>query len=230
MQNSRLRKTLPLTAALLLGGLATCADEGGTTSPGAQTSAPAATTSASPTPVAVIPNLTGEMTQVTLDKQFVAGLTQLKLTPGTVGKATIKDGVASFPITGGNVKYFPPGTTDPYVQGLIEHDGSGLSLTKGDTRVELTDFEVDPGESLLYGQVSANGKVAVERAPLFFLDGRTLQPLQVNQSESTAVLEGTTVSLSAPAADLLNQTFKTDALAEFFPVGVAKITVKVPAS
>ena len=74
----------------------------------------------------------------------------------------------------------------------------------------------------------ANGTVAAESAPLFFLDGRTLKPLQVNKDEGTAVLEGTTVSLTKEAADLLNKTYKVDALKEFFPVGVAKITVKLP--
>jgi hypothetical protein len=44
------------------------------------------------------------------------------------------------------------------------------------------------------------------------------------------VLEGTTVSLTKTAADALNMVFKTDALAEFFKVGVAEITVDVPQS
>ena len=35
--------------------------------------------------------------------------------------------MASFPITGGNVTYYTPGTESPYVQGMIDHDGSGLS-------------------------------------------------------------------------------------------------------
>jgi hypothetical protein len=40
-----------------------------------------------------------------------------------------KDGVASFPITGGSVTYYEPGSDSPYVQGEIDHDGSGLGLT-----------------------------------------------------------------------------------------------------
>jgi hypothetical protein len=134
-----------------------------------------------------------------------------------------KKGVARFPITGGNVTYYKPGTVAPFVQGEIDHAGSGLSLTGGGKTVELTDFVVDPGASVLTGTVSVDGAVAAESAPLFFLDGRTLQPLKTEGS--TAVLEGTTVKLKDEAASLLNDTFGTDALAGGLVIGVAKITV-----
>ena len=175
------------------------------------------------TPVAKIDALSGQSTSVTLAPSFVAGLTSLKLTPAPVGTAKIDGAVATFPITGGNVTYFTPGSVSPYVQGKISHDGSGLSLTGGGTKVELTDFVVDPAKSVLTGKVTANGKVAAESAPLFFLDGRTLKPLQT--AGDTAILEGTTVSLTKEAADLLNKTYNVTALTPFFPVGVAKITV-----
>jgi hypothetical protein len=77
--------------------------------------------------------------------------------------------------------------------------------------------------------VSVDGEVAAEDAPLFFLDGRTLDPLAVNESNGTAVLEGTTVKLKAEAAELLNQTFGVTALEEGLEVGVAKITVNTEA-
>ena len=80
------------------------------------------------TPVAEIPSLSGKDTAVTLDAGFVKALGTLKLTPAPVGTAEIsKAGVASFPITGGNVTYYKPGTVSPYVQGMIDHDGSGLA-------------------------------------------------------------------------------------------------------
>jgi hypothetical protein len=178
-------------------------------------------------PVAEIDDLSGGVdTQVTLDAGFVKALTSLKVTPAPVGDATIsKAGVAKFPITGGNVKYYKPGSVTPYVQGEIDHDGSGLSLTAGDTKVELTDFKIDPGASVLTGKVSVNGTVAAESAPLFFLDGRTLNPLATGPN-NTAILEGTTVKLKQEAADLLNKTFKIDALKAGLVIGVAKITVK----
>ncbi|MEJ7689713.1 MAG: hypothetical protein WKF76_04385 [Nocardioidaceae bacterium] len=184
----------------------------------------AADSKSKPTPVAKIDKLSGDNTQVTLDQGFVDALTSLKLTPGVVGDATLKGGAVSFPITGGNVTYYKPGSIDPYVTGLIEHNGSGLSLTAGKTVVELTNFEVDPGSSKLFGDVIVNGKEAAPHAQLFNLDGRTLKPLQTGPN-NTAILEGTKVTISEAAAGLLNQTFKTDAVKKGLLVGVAKITV-----
>ena len=186
-------------------------------------STPAKTT---PAPVAQIDSLSGRSTDVALDKGFVQALGTLKLTPAPVGDGSIsKAGVASFPITGGNVTYYKPGSVSPYVQGEIDHAGSGLSLTGGGKTVKLTNFVVDPGKSVLTGKVTVDGKVAAESAPLFFLDGRTLQPLKA--AGSTAVLQGTTVKLKDEAASLLNDTFGTDALKGGLVIGVAKITVNV---
>lgn len=69
----------------------------------------------------------------------------LKLTPGTVGKARLAKGSLIFPITGGNVTVFKPGEVSPYVIGKIQHVGSGFSLSAGGTKVELSNFNVDPG-------------------------------------------------------------------------------------
>ena len=203
------------TIAVLAVGLAACGDDEDTTTSSA---------AAQPEPVAQIDTLSGQNTEVMLDSGFVDALGTLKLTPAPVGDGKItKQGVARFPITGGNVTYYEPGTVSPFVQGEIDHDGSGLSLTGGGKTVELTDFVVDPGASVLTGKVSVDGEVAAESAPLFFLDGRTLQPLKAEGS--TAVLEGTTVKLKDEAATLLNDTFGTDALAGGLVIGVAKITV-----
>ena len=183
-----------------------------------------------PEPVAQIDTLTGQNTAVKLDAGFVQALTDLKVTPGPVGSAKItKAGSAVFPITGGNVTYYKPGSVSPYVQGRVDHDGSGLSLTAGGTKVELEDFVVDPGTSTLTGKVLVDGQEAAASAPLFFLDGRTLDPLKTVNGGKQAVLEGTTVKLKAEAADLLNKTFKIDALKEGLVIGVAKITVNTGA-
>jgi len=204
------------TAAVLALGVGACGDDE------EQPTTPAA--SSQPEPVAQIDALSGQKTAVALDSGFVEALGTLKLTPAPVGDGKItKAGIASFPITGGNVTYYEPGSISPYVQGEIDHDGSGLSLTGGGKTVELTDFVVDPGASVLTGKVTVDGSVAAESAPLFFLDGRTLQPLQA--AGSTAVLEGTTVKLKEEAATLLNDTFGTDALKGGLVIGVAKITV-----
>jgi hypothetical protein len=202
--------------AVLGAGLAACGEDDSTT--------PAPAAAAQPEPVAQIDALSGRSTEVMLDGGFVDALGTLKLAPAAVGDGKItKAGVARFPITGGNVTYYEPGTVSPFVQGEIDHDGSGLSLTGGGKTVELTDFVVDPGASVLTGKVSVDGSVAAESAPLFFLDGRTLEPLKAQGD--TAVLEGTTVKLKDEAATLLNDTFGTDALAGGLVIGVAKITV-----
>jgi len=207
--------TLACVATLSLGAAA-CGDD--------ENESPASAAASQPEPVAQIDALSGRSTAVTLDAGFVEALGTLKLTPAPVGDGKIsKAGVASFPITGGDVTYYEPGTVSPYVQGSIEHSGSGLGLKGGGKTVELTDFVVDPGASVLTGTVSVDGKVAAESAPLFFLDGRTLKPLQAKGS--TAVLEGTTVKLKDEAATLLNDTFGTDALAGGLVIGVARITV-----
>ena len=207
------------TAALALGAAA-CGDEEESSSAKA---APAA--SAQPKPAAEVKTLTGRTTAVTLDAGFVEALTKLKVAPGPVGAAKIsKAGVATFPISGGNVKYFTPGSVSPFVQGIINHDGAGLSLTAGGKEVELENFDIDPGKSVLTGDVSVDGTEAAADAPLFFLDGSTLKPLQAND-DGTAVLEGTTVKLKQEAADLLNKTFGITDLKAGLVIGVAKITI-----
>lgn len=185
-----------------------------------------ATSAADVKPVAEIDPLTGVDTQVTFDAGFVKALTSLNVAPGPVGDATIsKDGVASFPITGGNVTYYDPSSpVRPYVQGVIDHKGSGLSLTAGKTEVDLTDFVIDPGTSELTGTVSVNGKEAATDAVLFDLDGSTLEPLQTNP-DGSATLAGTTVLLSADAASLLNDTFGITDLKGGIVVGISSITV-----
>jgi hypothetical protein len=110
-----------------------------------------------------------------------------------------------------------------YVVGQIQHEGSGLSLAAGGTKVELTNLNVDPGVSRVYGDVTVNGKTAATSAYLLKLDGSTLKPLQTQGS--TAILEGTKVEISEVAAPLLNKTFKTDAVKPGLLVGIAKISV-----
>lgn len=76
--------------------------------------------------------------------------------------------------------------------------------------------------------MTVDGEVAAESAPLFFLDGGTLEPLEVMDAEGTAVLQGTTVELKAEAAELLNDTFDVDALEGGLTIGTATITVELP--
>jgi len=211
----RIPATLAAISTLALGAAACGSDDSSSSS----------SASSGSEPVAKVDALSGRSTAVTLDAGFVKALTTLKLTPSPVGDASIsKQGVASFPITGGNVTYYKPGTVSPFVQGEIDHDGSGLQLEGGGKTVRLTDFRIDPGASVLTGKVTVDGKQAAADAPLFFLDGRTLKPLEA-KDDGTAVLEGTTVKFKDESAQLLNKTFGVDALKGGLEVGVAKITV-----
>lgn len=210
-------------ASLLVAGLAGCSTPTETAEPTAPT------VEADPEPIASIPALDGVDTQVALDAGFVEALGTLGLTPGVTGTATLTDGVLSFPITGGNVDYYDPEQDyRPYVQGSIEHDGSGITLTAGDIVVGLSDFRIDPGTSQLFGTVTANGEEVGQDIYIFNLDGSTLKPLQ-QDADGNAVLEGTTVLISPDAAGLLNSTFGTDAVTDQLVVGIAKITAKAAA-
>lgn len=208
--------------ALLAVPLAACGteDEGSSTS---SSSSPSAEQSA-PEPVASIEALSGDTTAIALDKGFTDALASLELTPGVVGGAKLTPaGSLEFPITGGNVTVFEPGTVSPYVIGQIQHVDSGLSLTAGDTTVELTNLNVDPGVSRVYGDVTVNGEVAAQSAYLFKLDGSTLNPLETQGNK--AILQGTKVEISDVAAPVLNDVFQTDAVKPGLLVGIATITV-----
>ena len=215
--------TIATTGALILGGAAF-----GVSAAQADGSVHTVASSSSkiPAPVASVPEVLGGDTSVALDKGFTDALTSLKLTPGVSGTAKLADGAVSFPITDGSVTYWSPdGNYRPYVQGLLDHNGSGLTLSAGSTTVTLENFVVNPGSSKLYGDVLVNGKVAVANAYLFSLHGGTLKPLQLEGDN--AILTGTTVHVSADAAKLLNSTFSTDAVKAGLNVGTATITAQI---
>ena len=213
--------SVALSAAL---GLGACSSDSGTA---AASDSSSSSSAARPEPIASLPAIpAGGSTAVALDATFVGALGTLGLTPGTLGNATLADGSVSFPITGGTVTVFDKSSGyRPYVQGTLLHQNSGLSLTAGGTTVELTNFTVDPGTpARLFGDVAVNGQQAAASAPLFDLNGSTLNPISMD-AEGNAVLQGTTVELSPEAAALLNTTFGTDALAGGLVIGIATITV-----
>lgn len=194
----------------------------------ATTAAACSSDKSSAKPVAEVRSIPGGDTAVKLDAGFVKALTSLKVAPGVVGSAKLDaaTGTVTFPITGGHVKVYKKGDVTPYVQGEVDHNGSGLSLSAGGTTVKLTNFVVDPGNnSKLTGDVAANGKSAAKGAKLFDLDGSTLQTPTVDSSTGVATLAGTTVKLSSDAADLLNTTFKITALKAGLVIGVATLKV-----
>lgn len=182
-----------------------------------------------PKPIANITTLPGgKTTSVQLDSGFASALKSLHVTPGVVGTAKLDaaTGTVSFPITGGHVKIYKKGDVNPYVQGKIDHNGSGLSLSAGGKKVELTNFVIDPGsDANLTGDVSVNGTSAVKGARLFDLHGSTLKPITINKTTGVATLTGTTVDLSSDAAALLDKTFGITALKGGLKIGIATLLV-----
>ena len=168
--------------------------------------------------VAEIPRVTGTTT-LDLNATTAAALTSLGVTPGVTGTATVSGGDVTFPITGGDAvihanKHYAPG----YVDGVILHQGSGLTLTKGATTVTLGDFTIDPGHSVLYGDV--DGTVGAANVPLLQLDGR---PLVISSSGGQVHLDGTIANLTPTAAAALNKAFGVTAFQAGMPLGTAHI-------
>jgi len=168
--------------------------------------------------VAEIPRVTGT-TSLDLNAKTAAALTSLGVTPGVTGTATVNGSTVTFPITGGDAvihanKHYAPG----YVDGVVLHQGSGLTLTKGGTTVTLGNFTIDPGHSVLYGDV--NGTVPAADVPLLQLDGR---PLVITSSGGQVHLDGTIANLTPTAAAALNKAFGVTAFAAGMPLGTAHI-------
>lgn len=204
--------TTAVLAVGLAGSVAACSSSG---------------SSSSKKPVGQFKTLSGQSTSVALDAKFVQALGTLKLTPGLVGSATMSGTTLSFPITGGSATIYHKGKVTPYVQGTIDHQGSGFSLTGGATKVDMKNFVIDPGNnSKLTGEVDVDGKVFAKSVKLFDLDGNTLKTPTIDKSTGVATLTGTTVYLSSEAAGALNKVFKTNALAGNKKVEIGIATIK----
>ncbi len=219
-----------LSAAVLAGlltvSLAACGSNNASTGTASTTSAsPAA--AATPQVLADLKDLSkGVSTTVKLDPKFLAGLTSLKVTPGVVGGTKLVDGSLIFPITGGSVTLYKQGTTgsDPFIVGVIKHDGQGITLSAGGKVVKMENFDVDAGKSEIRTDITVDGAKFGDNVPTFIADGSTLK-YPPTMEGNNAILEGTTVKLTAGAAAALNKVFGVTAFTEGFPIGVAKIAV-----
>lgn len=194
-------------------------------SSGATASSGAATPAADM--VTVVPSLHGKGTSVILDASTLKALTGLGLSIKPLGTATFAAATKTitFPITSGYAEVHSDKAAKPgYIQGSVEHSGSGFLLTAGKTSVALGDFVVDPGNSMLYGTViegtSLTSAKAAVKVPLLSLDGRKLQ---VSKSGSDLVLFGTVAKLTPTAAKALDTAFKTTAVTAGLPLGVVRL-------
>ncbi len=177
--------------------------------------------SGAPDTVTAIPNLSGVGTSVKLDAGTAKALTGLGVAVAPSGNATFDAGTSTitFPITSGYAEIhsdlgFKPG----YIAGSIQHFGSGFTLTAGPTQVTLTDFVVDPGNSMLYGSVGGAPKI-----PLLSLDGTAVK---VSMDSGNVVLDGTVAKLTDTAVGALNKAFNTTALKAGTPLGVVHLVAK----
>lgn len=201
-----------LVGALALTGVA-CGDDN---SSGSNASAESGTNT-----VTAIPSLSGIGTSVKIDAGTAEALKSLGVALAPSGSATFEASTSTitFPITSGYAEIHSDLNVKPgYIQGSIAHEGSGFSLSAGSTKVELGDFVVDPGNSVLYGTVGGTPKV-----PLLTLDGTNVA---VSMEGSNVVLQGTVAKLTDTAAGALNEAFNVSALKAGIPLGTVRLVAK----
>jgi hypothetical protein len=202
-----------LAGALALVGVA-CGDDRSNSTAGGATAAGANT-------VTAIPSLSGTGTSVKIDPGTAEALKSLGVSLAPTGSATFEAATSTitFPITSGYAEIHSDLNVKPgYIQGSIAHEGSGFSLSAGSTKVELSDFVVDPGNSMLYGTVGGTPKV-----PLLSLDGTNVK---VSMEGSDVVLQGTVAKLTDTAAGALNKAFNVSALKAGIPLGTVRLVAK----
>lgn len=152
-----------------------------------------------------------------------AGATSLALDPGAV-QALTAEGIAatpvaparagssglSFPITGGllNARTFA---------GTVSHSG-GIALTKGSTRVELTRYVIR-----IDGAPDLTARVGNSRVSILSLD---LSGLTSRVSGRRIQLGNVKASLTAAAAQALNQAFSTNRFREGLLLGTASVDAR----
>src|SRR5690349_10610170 len=193
MRLARLATTGLVAGGLVLGAAACGGNTTGSSNSGgsAGSSQAGATPSAMPTPQAEIAQLKGVDTAVAVDPAVLQAITGLgvKVTPTGTGKLTMQYGpTLDFPITGGNVKIYDKTQVTPYVQGTINHDGSGINFAGAGKSLTVQNFVIDPGTSMLTAEVKEMNNAKV---PLFALDGTDLKISKDSQGQ--AKLDGTKV-------------------------------------
>jgi hypothetical protein len=203
-----------LVGALALAGAA-CGDSDSADSNASGTAQGAGNT------VTAIPSLSGVGTSVKIDAGTAEALKSLGVALAPIGSATFDASTSTitFPITSGYAEIHSDVNVKPgYIQGSIAHEDSGFSLSAGSTKVELSDFVVDPGNSMLYGTVGGTPKV-----PLLFLDGTNVS---VGSDGGNVVLQGTVAKLTDTAAGALNKAFNVNALKAGIPLGTVRLVAK----
>jgi len=217
MQNRKRASLTALVGVLALAGAACGSDNDSATSQGSNSSQQAQAADM----VTAIPSLTGVGTSVILDAGTAGALKGLGVAIAPSGAATFEASTSTitFPITSGYAEiHSDPNTKPGYILGSVVHEGSGFTLTAGSTKVALSDFVVDPGNSMLYGTVGDKPGI-----PLLSLDGSNVK---VSMEGGNVVLFGTVAKLTDTAATALNGAFKTTAIKAGLPLGVVRLVAK----
>jgi hypothetical protein len=213
-----------LVGALALAGAA-CGSNSSSKSDASTSGTSASSASQSKDMVTAIPSLSGVGTSVAIDAGTAGALKSLGVALAPSGNATFDAGTSTitFPITSGYAEIHSDPTFKPgYIVGSIEHQGSGFTLTAGSTKVELSDFVVDPGNSVLYGTVGGAG--GTPKVPLLTLDGTNVKV--GSDSQGNVTLDGTVAKLTDTAAGALNKAFNVTALKAGLPLGTVHLVAK----
>ena len=147
-------------------------------------------------------SLASGTTTVALDPGAGAALQSLGIAAAPIGSDAL-----AFPITGGtvNAKTFA---------GSITHSG-GIALSRGATRVELTDFTIGIDDT-----PDLTALVGGQRVPILNVD---LSALKAGVKGRKITLSGAALKLTAAAAGALNQAFATTAFTEGLLLGTATV-------
>ncbi|MFN3590966.1 MAG: PEPxxWA-CTERM sorting domain-containing protein [Thermaurantiacus sp.] len=137
------------------------------------------------------------------------------LTAGLIGTASLvpSDGLfVSFPVTGGVLD----GAAT-----VVFHDGSGVTLSDGMATVGLSDFRIELGPELVFGNVSLNGDPFAGNVPLF------TGPFLANLAD-LFLIDAPVVPLllTAEAVGALNTVFGTN-LPELAQIGTVATNLAV---
>jgi hypothetical protein len=152
-----------------------------------------------------IPRLSGIATTVALSAAALGVLRRVGATPSANGSATYTAGAAEigFPITGGTAVVHSDRRGQPgYLEGVVLHEGSGLTLTRGSTSVAMTDFTLEPGTSSVYASVNGGPNTA----DLFKVDDARVR---VSAIGGNFHVSGAELVLTVPAATMLDGVFAT---------------------
>jgi hypothetical protein len=149
-------------------------------------------------------------TTLEVDPGTLAALGSLGVSPGAVNPGKLDGATYAFPI----VNPFRSAVRS----GVVRHRG-GISLTAGATTVELTNFDIKLSKRQLFGKVNGAGPVA-----LLDLDYSNLG-VRFRGGKVKIGPVGTT--LTAGAADALNQAFGTTALSDDTVLGDATIRYRL---